>query len=284
MFILTFNKNLNNKKGAPIFDLGLGFMASIRDWATYTPSNTAEVDGRKVPSPAIDEDEITMAYEVLSRINLTPNTHLIFVADTNNHPPDFHVVPELLGMGGLKVTVLNSLDDGIEQAIRSVPSVMVVVRGEPPAASVAIEFHKKGKVDVLKHEVRKEFMGFMRTSLTDERALSDLLSEITLSSLPRIIKKLFRGRSKMSSIKVVSGYMSKPKILEKTIASLKLKSADLSPVKEVLKAGFKGHIAAALSLVKGLERCCSIGRTKMLFIGEATGGGVYVVVMRCKSK
>ncbi len=259
-------------------------MVSIRGWATYIPSNTLEVDGRKVPSPSSDEDEITMAYEVLSKLNLTTNTHLVFIADTNNHPPDFHVVPELLGLGSMKVTILNSLDEGIEHALKTIPSVMVVVRGEAPAASVAIEFNKKGPIDVLKHEVRKEFMGFMRTSVTDERALSDLLSEITLSNLPRVIKKLFKSRVRMSNIKVVSGYMSKLKVLEKAIASLKLKSADLSPVKEVLSAGFKGHIAAALSLVKGIEKCCRIGKTKMLFLGEASGGGFYVVIMRCKGK
>ncbi len=258
-------------------------MVYIRSWVTYLPSGRVEVEGKKLPAPAHDEDEITMSYEVLSRLDIPNGTHLVFVKDGIERNVDFHIVADLLEAPTSTVSVFSSLDDAIEHSIDVMPSILVVVRTDPPAGSVAIEFGKRGIIEILKHEVRKEFMGFIRTSLTDERALSDLLSEITLTNIPKVVKKLIHARgSRHKDIKIVSGYMNKPKILEKTIASLKLKNADTSPALEIVKQGFKGNFAAVLSLIKGLEKCRN--SDKMLFIGEASSGGVYVLIMKCKKR
>ncbi len=258
-------------------------MVYIKSWDTYFPSNRVEVNGKPVPALGRDEDEVTLSFEVLRRLNLTESTHLVFVKDEITNIIDFHIVADLLELPVMTISVYDSIDDALEQALNVLPSVLVVVRAKPPAGSVAIEFGKKGVAEILKYEVRKEFMGFIRTSVTDERAFSDLVSDLTLSHLPSVLRKIIHSRgSKYRGIKVVSGYMYKPKVFQKMISSLGLKNADTSPVTEVLEEGFRGNLAAGLSLIKGLNKCTN--SDKMLFMGDVNSGRVFLIFMRCRKR
>jgi hypothetical protein len=257
-------------------------MVFIQGWATYLPTNKKVVEGKELPAPSKDEDEISMAYEVLSRMELPNGVRMIFVNDDGEKDVDFHIVADLIEAPTSTVSVFSSLDDALEYSLSSVPSVMTVVRSEPPAGAAAIQFRKRGPIKIVAHETRKEAMGFLRTSLTDERALSDLLSEVTLSKMPGILKKfIHRRKSRKHNVKIISGYMRKPKILLKAISSLKLKDIDISPALEVINAGYKGNLAAAFSLIKALEKCDD--SEEVLFIGEASSGGVYVMIMQCNT-
>ncbi len=254
-------------------------MVFIREWVTYLPTNTQLVDGKEMPAPAKDEDEISMAYEVLSKVEIPNGARLIFVNDGERNV-DFHIVADLIEAPTSTVSVFSTIDDALEYALSSVPSVMVVVRADPPAGSAAMAFRRRGPVKILVHEVRKESMGFLKTALTDERALTDLVSEITLSKLPRVLRRfIHHRRTKKHNVRIISGYARKPKILIKAVSALKVKEVDISPVTEIINEGFKGNLAAIFSMVKALERCND--SEEVLFAGEASSGGVYVMVMKC---
>ena len=254
-------------------------MSFIKEWVTYIPTATTVVNGREVPAPAKDEDEVSMAYEVLSRLDLPVGTRLIFVIDDHQRPADFHIVAELIESPTSIVSMFTSIDDALEYSLSAIPSALVVVRTQPPAGSAAIEFQKRGFIKVLAHEFRKESMGFLRTTITDERALSDLLSDITLTKMPGILRKFFHPkRTRKHNVRIISGYLRKEKILVKAVKSLKLKDVDISPTLEVINNGFEGNLAAAFSMINALEKC---GNTEeILFIYESHNGGIYAMILK----
>ena len=253
-------------------------MAFIKEWITYVPTSTTVVNGKEVPTPAKDEDEVSMAYEVLSRLDLPTGVRLIFVID-DRQPADFHIVAELIESPTSIVSTFASIDDALEYSLNALPSALVVVRTVPPAGSAVIEFRKHGPIKVLAHEFRKESMGFLRTTITDERALSDLLSEITLSKMPGILRKFFRSKkSRKHNVRVISGYLRKEKVLIKAVNSLKLKDVDIGPALEVVNKGFEGNLAAAISMINALERCENAD--EVLFVYESGNGGIYAMILK----
>ena len=255
-------------------------MVFISDWTTYIPSSSQLINGKQVPAPSRDEDEISMAYEVLNKLDLPNNARLVFVTDTTDNEVDFHIVTDLVELPTSTISVFQCIDEAFEYSIMSVPSVLVTVRAKPPAGSAAIKFDKRGRIKILLHEFRKESMGFLRTRLTDGKALSDLLSEITSSKMPGILRKFFHSKvSRKHNIKVISGYVRKPKILVKAVNSLKIKNVDIGPVLEVVSSGFENNLAAAFSMIKGLERCNN--GEEVLFISEISSGGIYVMITKC---
>jgi len=253
-------------------------MAFIREWVTYTPTSTALINGREVPAPAKDEDEVSMAYEVLSRLDLPTGSRMVFVIDTHT-TTDFHIVAELIESPTSIVSTFTAIDDALEYSLNALPSALIVVRAKPPAGSAAIEFRKRGPVRVVAHEFRKESMGFLRTTSTDERALSDLLSEIALSKVPGILRKFFHPRkAKKHNLKMISGYLRKEKTLIKAVNSLKLKHVDISPAIEIANKGFEGNLAAAFSMINALEKCNDTD--EILFVYESGNGGIYSMILK----
>jgi len=253
-------------------------MAFIREWVTYVPTSTVTINGKEVPAPSKDEDEVSMAYEVLSKLDLPTGSRLVFVVDDHQQSTDFHIVAELIESPTSIVSTFTTIDDAIEYSLNTLPSVLVVVRTKPPAGSAAIMFRKRGPIKILAHEFRKESMGFLKTTLTDERALSDLLSEIALSKMPGLLRKFFHSKkSKKHNLRIISGYLRKEKILIKAVNSLKLKNVDISPALEVVKKGFEGNLAAAFSMISALERCEDAD--EVLFVYE-TSGGIYALILK----
>ncbi len=254
-------------------------MIHVCRWEVYIPPGRVTVDGREVPALSRDEDEITVGYEVLSRFsNLHDYSHVLVADETRN--TDFHTIYELLDLE-ISPVVFKSFSEGFAYALRHLPSLVTVIRTSPPAGSITFELSERGgKAVILKSLFEREFLGFLRTNITDEKALNELISDASASSLSKALSKFFGGDKVGSeNIRIVSGFADNPKIVDKALTKLKLKRADNTEAEELRRAGFRGNLGTALALSKALDRCAP--QERFVFIGGSVPGGILTLYMRC---
>jgi len=251
----------------------------IRRWEAYIPANKVVVDGKEVPALSKDEDEITVGYEVLSRFdNLRKYSHIFIADETKNL--ELHTIYELLDLD-ISPVIFKSFSEGFIYGLKQAPSLVTVIRTNPPAGSVTFEISEgDGRVAILKYLFKREFLGFLRTDLTDEKALNELISDASATSLSKVLSKLLRARKvKSDGLKIVSGFVNNPKIIDKALAKFKLKKADVSDAEELRKSGFKGGLGTALALSKALSKCST--QEKIVFVGGSASEGILTLYMQC---
>ncbi|MEM0014043.1 MAG: hypothetical protein QXS42_07320 [Zestosphaera sp.] len=254
-------------------------MPALKEWRLYIPRFSVSVNGARLPSPYRDEDEITMAYETLNRLSINDGSSFVFVYD-GKKDVDFHVVLDLIGRSDAPIVTFKSFSEGLAYSIRNTPSVLTAVSADPPAGSVTLTLNSKGKTLISRYELKKEFLGFLKTEITDERALSELIVEASTSTTSRILTKLSKSRRvRNGQVRVVSGFVNNPRLLDRVLASLKLKSADSSVAEEIRKSGYKGSLGTALALVKVAERCND--GEKLVFVGGSISEGIIILYMKC---
>ncbi len=253
-------------------------MVYIRRWEIYIPINRVVIDGKEVPALSKDEDEITIGYEVLKKFdNLYEYSHILIADETKNL--EFHTIYELLDLE-ISPIIFKSFSEGFTYGLRQAPSLITVVRTNPPAGSITFEISKEGgKVAILKSLFKRELLGFLRTDLTDEKALNELISNASITSLSKVLSKLLTRKVKSDSIKIVSGFVNNPKIIEKVLTKFKLKNADVSDAEELRKSGFKGGLGTALALSRALSKCSP--QEKLVFVGGSASDGILTLYMQC---
>ncbi|MGC8974917.1 MAG: hypothetical protein ACP5KB_01815 [Thermoprotei archaeon] len=252
-------------------------MPALREWRSYVPSSIDE--GTKLPKPSRDEDEITMSYETLSRLSLLRDSTYVFVCDSSKDL-DFSVVLDLLSVENPSVVTFRSVSEGLYYSLKNTPSVLTVVSSKPPAGVVSIVFNDKGRVQITKYELRKEFLGFLKTEIVDEKALSELVAEASVTTATKILSRFIKYRGvKDGHVSLVNGFIRNPRLLERVLSSLKLKKADSSIVEELRKQGYEVNLGTAVALTKIAERCSN--NERIVYVGGTISEGVIILHMKC---
>lgn len=252
---------------------------ALKEWRLYIPRSSAIVGGAKLPSPYRDEDEITMAYETLNKLSINGESSFVFVYD-GKKDVDFHVVLDLIGRSDAPMVTFRSFSEGLAYSLRNTPSVLTTVNTDPPAGAVTFTLNSRGRTLISKYELKKEFLGFLKTEITDEKALNELITEASTSTTSRILTRLSRSRRvRNGQVKVVSGFVNNPRLLDRVLASLKLKNADSTVAEEIRKSGYKGSLGTALALVKVAETCND--NEKLVFVGGSISEGIIILYMKC---
>jgi hypothetical protein len=250
---------------------------ALREWRSYTPSTIDEET--KLPIPSRDEDEITMSYETLSKLSLVGDGTYVFVCDSCEDV-DFHVVLDLLDVRGASVVVFKSVSEGLYYSLKNAPSVLTVVSSKPPAGAVSMVLNSKGRVQITKYELRKEFLGFLKSSIVDERALNELIAEASATTTVKVLSRLAKRRDvRNGHVSVVNGFIRNPRLLERVFSSLKLKRADSSIADELRKQGYDINLGTAIALTKIAEKCSA--NEKVVFVGGTVSEGVIILHMKC---
>lgn len=254
-------------------------MPALKEWRLYIPRFSVIVDGMKLPSPYRDEDEITMTYETLNKLSIDSKSSFVFVYD-GKKDVDFHVVLDLIGRSDAPMVAFKSFSEGLAYSLRNTPSVLTTVSSDLPAGAVTIALNSRGRTLVSKYELKKEFLGFLKTEITDEKALNELINEASTSTTSRILTRLSKSRRlRNGQVKVVSGFVNNPRLLDRVLASLKLKNADSTVAEDIRKSGYKGSLGTALALVKVAETCNDGER--LVFVGGSISEGIIILHMKC---
>lgn len=252
---------------------------ALKEWRHYVPRGFVSVSGVELPSPYRDEDEVTMSYETLNELKSLGESIFVFVYD-NRRDVDFHVVLDLIGRSDAPMVTFKSFSEGLTYSLRNTPSILTVVSTDPPAGVVTLVFNSCGKVVIPRYELRREPLGFLKTEITDERALNELITEASTSLTSRILAKLSRSKGiKNRGVKVVNGFIHNPRILDRILASLKLKNADSAIAEELKRSGYKGSLGVALALTRVVEKCHSDER--LVFVSGSVSEGIIVLYMKC---
>lgn len=252
-------------------------MPALKEWRSYIPTSIDKET--KLPKPNRDEDEITMSYETLSKLSLSRDSSYVFVCDSNEDV-DFSVVLDLLNLGNPSVITFKSINEGLYYSLKNTPSVLTVVSSKPPAGAVSMIFNNKGLVQITKYELKKEFLGFLRTEIIDEKALDELVTEASVNTATKILSRLTRyKRVKDGNISLVNGFIRNPRLFEKVLSYLKLKKVDSSIVEELRKQGYEVNLGTAVALIKVAERCSS--NMKVVYVGGTISEGLMILHMKC---
>ncbi len=252
---------------------------ALKEWRHYVPRAFVSVSGVKLPSPYRDEDEVTMSYETLNKLKSLGEGTFVFVHDSRRDA-DFHAVLDLIGKSDASIVTFKSFSEGLTYSLRNTPSTLTVVSTDPPAGAVTLVFDSLGKVTITRYELRRESTGFLKTEITDERALNELIIEASTSLTYRILSKLSRSKGiKSGGVKVVNGFIHNPRILDRILTSLKLKNADSTIVEELKRLGYKGNLGAALALTRVAEKCHNGER--LVFVSGSVPEGLIILYMKC---
>lgn len=252
-------------------------MPALKEWRSYTPSSIDEET--KLPKPGRDEDEITMSYETLSRLSLPRNSTYVFVSDSGENI-DFSIVLDLLNLKSSSVVTFRSVSEGLYYSLKNAPSILTVVSGKPPAGAVSMIINSKGRIQITKYELRKEFLGFLKTEIVDEKALNELVTEASVTTATKILSRLTKYRGvKDGHVSLVNGFIRNPRLLERVLSSLKLKKANSSIAEELRKQGYEVNLGTAIALIRIAEKC-SINE-KIVYVGGTISEGVIILHMKC---
>ncbi|MFN3268245.1 MAG: hypothetical protein ACK416_03180 [Zestosphaera sp.] len=252
-------------------------MPALREWRNYIPSTIDEET--KLPKPGRDEDEITMSYETLSKLSLPRNSTYVFVCDSNENI-DFSIVLDLLNLENSSVVTFRSVSEGLYYSLRNAPSILTVVSSKPPAGAVSMVINNKGRIQITKYELRKEFLGFLKTGIVDEKALNELVTEASVTTATKILSKLTKYSGvKDGHVSLVNGFIRNPRLLERVLSSLKLKRADSSIAEELRRQGYEVNLGTAVALVKIAEKCSA--NEKVVYVGGTISDGVIILHMKC---
>ncbi|MEM4607853.1 MAG: hypothetical protein QXV93_06765 [Zestosphaera sp.] len=252
-------------------------MPALREWRRYIPSSIDEET--KLPKPGRDEDEITMSYETLSKLSSSRDSTYVFVSDSSDNI-DFSIVLDLLNVENPSVITFKSVSEGLYYSLKNAPSVLTVVSSKPPAGAVSILINNRGRIQITKYELRKEFLGFLRTEIVDEKALNELVTEASVTTAAKILSKLTKYRGvKNGHVSLVNGFIRNPRLLERVLSSLKLKKADSSIAEELRKQGYDVNLGTAVALIKIAEKCSA--NEKVVYVGGTISEGVIILHMKC---
>lgn len=252
-------------------------MPALREWRSYTPSLVDEKT--KLSKPGRDEDEITMSYETLSRLSLPKNGTYVFVSDSADNV-DFGIVLDLLNLKNSSVVTFRSISEGLYYSLKNAPSILTVVSSKPPAGAVSIIINSKGLIQITKYELKKEFLGFLKTEIVDEKALNELVTEASVTMVSKILSRLTRYRGvRDGHVSLVNGFIRNPRLLERVLSSLKLMKADSSIAEELRKQGYEVNLGTAVALIKIAEKCSA--NEKIVYVGGTISDGVIILHMKC---